>query len=223
MKMRSYPSRDALFAAVADQLAADLRSALARQDQVTFAVAGGTTPGPVFDLLAQMSDLDWARVKVMLTDERWVPADHDRSNAGLVRARLLVGAAAGAAFLPFYGAGEIGAHVAELGQALQQDLPISVMMLGMGGDMHTASLFPGAPGLAAALSPDAPPLCVLRPEDQPDTRVSLSGPVLAGAEHVHLVITGSEKRAALQRAADLPVTDAPIGVVLPKAVVHWAE
>jgi len=102
-------------------------------------------------------------------------------------------------------------------------LPISVLLLGMGSDMHTASLFPGVDGLEAALDPHAPILTVLRPEIVPEARVSLTARVLDGAMSKHLVIFGEEKRAALERAMSLPPEDAPIRTVLSEITIHWAE
>lgn len=222
MKLISYTSHEELIAAVADQVSGALAAALQRQDQATLAVPGGTTPGPVFDLLSTR-DLPWDRVRVMLTDERWVPEDHERSNAGLLRRRLLVGRAQAAQFLPFYAAGEAEAQMAARAAEIDAHLPLTVAVLGMGADMHTASLFPSAPGLAAALADDAPALVALHPADQPDTRVSLSARVLNGAAAKHLVIFGVEKRAALEQAQGLPAENAPIRAVMDDLTVHWAE
>jgi 6-phosphogluconolactonase len=102
-------------------------------------------------------------------------------------------------------------------------LPLSVVLLGMGGDMHTASLFPGADRLAEALAPDAPPVMAMRAPGAPEPRVTLTAPVLDGAMSKHVVITGAEKRAALERAAQLSPMEAPIRAVWSDLTVHWAE
>ena len=93
MSLEAYPDREILAMDVADKLASELRVALDHSDVVALAVAGGTTPGPVFDVLSAV-DLDWSRVRVMPTDERWVAPDSERSNEKLIRERLLVGRAA---------------------------------------------------------------------------------------------------------------------------------
>jgi 6-phosphogluconolactonase len=93
----------------------------------------------------------------------------------------------------------------------------------MGADMHTASLFPGADLLAQALAADAPPVMALRADAAGEPRITLTAPVLKGAFHTHILITGPEKRAAIERAATLPERDAPVRAVLGNATVHWAE
>lgn len=222
MKIQEYPDRDMLAIDLANVLAGEIENCLFQHDHASFAVPGGTSPGPVFDVLCA-ADLDWARVHVMLTDERWVPEDDARSNTRLIRERLLVNRAAAARFVPFYAP---SAHpdevLAEVSAQLVPELPISVLLLGMGPDMHVASLFPGAPELAPALASDAPHLVAQTPPTQPEVRVSLSAPVLDGAMSKHLLITGEEKRAALERAMGLPPEEAPVNAVLSEMIVHWA-
>lgn len=223
MKIVDYPDREMAAIHVADVLAGDLENALFNHDSVSFAVPGGSTPGPIFDALCA-ADLDWSRVVVFPTDERWVPSDDTRSNARLIGERLLTGRAERAQFISLTGdAGDPETAAVQQGAVLAAHLPISVLLLGMGADMHTASLFPGAPGLAEALSDKSPVLAVTRPETQPETRLSLSAPVLDGAMSKHLVIYGANKRAALERALTLPPEEAPVQAVLTQTVVHWAE
>ncbi|MBW4708866.1 6-phosphogluconolactonase [Roseobacter sp. YSTF-M11] len=214
--------RDMAIMNVAHALTSDLRKCLLRHEFASFAVPGGTTPGPVFDAMSSV-EIDWSRVHVMLTDERWVPEDHARSNAGLVKSRLLTGHAANARFISFYRDGMTAQAAApDVSAALAGEMPISVLLLGMGADMHTASLFPRAPGLKEAMARDAPLLCAVSPPDQPEERVSLSAQALDGAMDKHLVIFGDDKRAALERAMTLPALDAPIGAVIKGGTVHWA-
>lgn len=224
MKLLEYPDRDMMMIDLANVLAGEIGAALRGNDAVSIAVPGGTTPGPVFDALCA-ADLDWSRVTVIPTDERWVPEDHDRSNARLIRSRLLTARAAGARFLSLY-TGDDTPEAAEpaLADALAPQLPLSVLLLGMGDDMHTASLFPGADGLADALAPDAPPAKAIRAAGAGEPRITLTLPVLTGALAIHLVITGEDKRQALIRAEGMEDAErAPVGALLSEATVHWAE
>lgn len=223
MNFIDYSDEEQLSIGLADRLAGALKNALLNHERVSFAVPGGTTPGPVFDTLCAAS-LDWDRVDVLPTDERWVPEGDPRSNAGLVRGRLLTGRAAAARYLTFHGAGESPeVAAAALAEQVAPLLPISVLLLGMGPDMHCASLFPGTEGLEAALAPDAPAVVAMHPPTQPEPRLSLSAAALDSALSKHLLITGMAKRDALERAMTLPPEEAPVGAVLSDMNVHWTE
>ncbi|MGR3616502.1 MAG: 6-phosphogluconolactonase [Paracoccaceae bacterium] len=223
MNIIEYADRDMLSIDVANVLAGELEGHLFNHDTATLALAGGTTPGPIFDNLCA-ADLDWSRVKVLPTDERWVPGDNPRSNEKLIRERLLTARAASATYLPLYAPAEQPESVlADLEANIAPDLPLSVLVLGMGEDMHTASLFPGTTDLNAALATNAPILMAMRPETQPETRVTLTARVLDGAIAKHLVIYGAAKREALERALSLPPEDAPIQAVLSETTVYWAD
>ena len=223
MDFVAYPDREMMMIDLANRLASELNSGLMTHDRVTLSVPGGTTPGPVFDVLSGVS-LDWDRVSVVLNDERWVPETSPRSNTRLLRERLLTGKAAAARLVPLYAPTEMPEEALDaLSDGLRPHLPITVLLLGMGADMHTASLFPGADLLAQALAPDAPPVMALRAEAAGEPRITLTAPVLRGALSIHVLITGAEKRAALEAARGLPPEQAPIRAVLGEAVVHWAE
>ena len=222
MILQTYPDRAALMAGLASVMVKELASAL-RNGPATLSVPGGTTPGPVFDALS-VADLDWAQVFVLLNDERWVGEDSPRSNTRLLRERLLQRKAAAATLLPLYApAPKPEDRIEQLAQTIAPHLPISVLLLGMGNDMHTASLFPGADHLIQALSPDAPVLMALRADAAGEPRITLSARVLQAAQHIHILITGPKKRIALDRAQTLPPELAPIRTVLDQATVHWAE
>ena len=222
MRLIDYPDDEMLAMGVANALAEDLTSALDHEARALLCVAGGSTPAPVYDVLCD-ADLDWGRVDVVLSDERWVPEDHARSNAGMIRRRLLTGRAAAATFLPLYIAAETPEPVlAELETNILPRLPIAVALLGMGADKHTASIFPGADRLDEALDDRAPVLVPMRVPGQDDIRVTLSARVLNGTMAKHIVITGQEKRAALDTALGARAQEAPVVALLPDALVHWA-
>jgi 6-phosphogluconolactonase len=223
MKLETYPDREFLMLGLANTIAGQLADFLRREGKATLSVPGGTTPGPIFDTLSGV-DLDWANVAVVLNDERWVPESSDRSNTRLLRERLLRGRAAQARLLPLYAPAEQPEEMLEaLEDGLRPHLPISVLLLGMGADMHTASLFPGADRLEEALSASAPLLLPMRAEAAGEPRITLTAPVLRAAFNIHILITGQEKRDALERAMTLSPMEAPIRAVLDNATVHWAE
>ena len=172
-----YQDREMLAIDLADRLAGEMRAALSHDERVAFAVPGGTSPGPVFDVLCGV-ELDWSRVDVLLTDERWVPEGHPRSNTGLLRQRLLVNRAASARLLPLYSdAPDPDGALDALAEPISRELPLAVVLLGMGADMHTASIFPGADRLDEALSPKAPILVPMRAPgaSEPRSHVECAG------------------------------------------------
>ncbi len=223
MNFVSYPDREALMIGLANAIAGELSECLHREGRASFCVPGGTTPGPVFDILSGVG-LNWAQVSVFLNDERWVDEASPRSNTRLLRERLLRDAAAAAKMIPLYAPADTPEDVLDaLATGIAPHLPITVLLLGMGADMHTASLFPGADKLTEALSSHAPVLMALRADAAGEPRITLTAPVLAGAMHIHILITGAEKRTAIEAAAHLPPLQAPVRVVLDNATVHWAE
>ncbi len=223
MDFKEYPDREMLALSVADRIASQLAQHLRGNDRATLCVPGGTSPAPVFETLSG-TDLDWSRVTVVLGDERWVDGDHKRSNSRLLRRHLLKDKAAAADYIDLY-AGDASPDLATEGLAarLAPQLPLTVVLLGMGNDMHTASLFPGADHLEAAMAPDAAPVMAIRAEGAEEPRITLTRPVLADALNIHVLIMGPEKREALDRAQKSDPMDAPIRAFLDQATVHWAE
>ena len=222
MKLTEHPDREALTLAVAQDIAESLGMALKTRERAVLCLPGGSTPVPVYKALAA-APLDWGRVVVLPGDERWVAPDHNRSNARLIR-RNLIDEGAAAELVPLYTEGlDPDAGAVAAAERVAPLLPLSVLLLGMGEDMHTASLFPGAEGLGAALEPSAPPVLAITAPAAPEPRVTLTLPALTSATDALLMITGPEKRAALERAASLPVEEAPIRAFLKGLRVHYAE
>ncbi|OUD10896.1 6-phosphogluconolactonase [Marivivens niveibacter] len=222
MELIEYADAEMMMIDLANVIAGELRESLQSDEFATLAVPGGTTPGPIFDQLCAV-DLDWARVNVMLTDERWVPEDSDRSNTRLLKQRLLVDRAAAANYLPLYADGGTAEEkLPELSANIAPKLPISVCLLGMGADMHTASIFPGADRLNDALH-GTDILYPMRAPGAPEPRITLSAHVLRHAIRRHIVIKGADKREALEKARHLSADEAPVASILSGATVHWAE
>lgn len=198
-----------------------LEEGLETQGEAVLAVAGGRTPGPVFDRLAE-TPLDWAQVAVTLVDDRWVGEDHPDSNAGLVKRRLLTGKAAGATFVPLKrGRATPDEDAAEAARALDGlSPPIEAVLLGMGDDGHFASLFPGNLALEAGLRGDSTVLAAPAGTDlpPPQPRLTLSLSPIANARRVVLALSGQSKLDTLVRArAGDDANELPIRAVLAQA------
>ncbi|WP_166255557.1 6-phosphogluconolactonase [Marinobacter salicampi] len=187
---------------LAEFVARELSRAIDRDGRASLAVPGGSTPVQFFRALRTQA-LDWARVEITLTDERWVPQSSEDSNARLVNANLLQDRAAAATFYPLKleGASALeGQSAAE--RALDQlKWPLDVVILGMGSDGHTASLFPDAPELSRALDPgNSARSIAMTPPSQSTERLSLTRSALIQARSAVLLIHGTDKLATLEEA-----------------------
>ena len=215
-------------AVLADQLAAavavQLTDAIQQQGTATLVVSGGRSPVAFFHSLIKQP-VDWSRVVVSLADERWVPVEHADSNAGLLKKHLLQGPAAKARFVGLY---NVAANLEEAAQQADRQLaelpPIDVLILGMGDDGHTASLFPASPNLASALDLNNQRRCwpMLAPT-VPHQRLTMSRALLASAKHKVLSISGQSKLTTLNTAlAGDDVAELPIRAFLqPTLEIYW--
>jgi 6-phosphogluconolactonase len=214
----------------AERIAELLTAAAAARGVATMALAGGSTPRQAYRLLsAQPHDraIPWERVRLFLGDERCVPADHPESNQRMVGESLLARLPHPPAFHPMVCSDRSGeAAAARYRDCLAREVPESVsgiprfdlILLGMGDDAHTASLFPGTPILDET-RPVAP---VFVPEKN-SWRMSLTLPVLNAARHVLFLVTGSNKAPALAAVfAGGPDRDRPASLVRPESgTVEW--
>lgn len=218
---------------LADRFASDvadfLSVAISQRGHALLAVSGGTTPAAFFRALSN-HDLPWAEVTVVPVDERFVPTTSERSNEKLIRENLLVNKAAVARFTPLYHDVPDVREAAMLADRAVTDLPLplDVVVLGMGGDGHTASFFPDSPELGDAIDPAASHhvLAVTAPSaDEP--RLTLTLPVILSAGLIALHIEGSEKRSLFETVLAQPhPREKPIGAVLLHAAkpldIYWA-
>ncbi|MBB3103930.1 6-phosphogluconolactonase [Azomonas macrocytogenes] len=209
---------------LADDVAGTLSAAIEASGVASLLVSGGRSPIAFFEALSSRP-LDWSHVQIGLVDERRVPVDQADSNEALVRQYLLRNQAAAATFVGLYREAPTHEEAARLsGQSINElRRPIDVVVLGMGEDGHTASLFPGNPGLAAALDSQCLDSCVpMRAPVAPYERISLSYPVLASARRRYLAIQGSAKLETLRQALRSDPLQMPIRAFLDQPLeIYW--
>lgn len=194
-RVRRFADRDAFVGAAAADVVELMAEAIAARGACRIALGGGSTPKPVYERIARAGlaeRIDWARVHIYFGDERCVPPDHEASNYRMAQEALVGRLDPERAPRVHRIAGEqppaeaARAYAAKLG-----DTPLDICLLGMGGDGHTASLFPGRPEAAersarvvAARSPVAP-----------FERVSLTLRAINEARAVRFWVTGEDKAA----------------------------
>jgi len=214
---RVFPAREALFAALSQRVVSALQTAIELRGAATLVVSGGSTPVPLFKLLAA-APLDWPRLTITLAHERWVATADPASNEKLVRDLLLVGPAGAAGFVglkthhatPEEAESTCHAALAALAR------PFDTVLLGFGDDGHFASLFPGAPALQRGLDPDTASVCIaMQAPGAAQPRMSLTLAALSDSRELLLLSTGARKREVLQRALQPgPVADLPLRALL---------
>ena len=215
--LRDFPDQESLLSTVAEEVAGRLSTAIEERGAASLVVSGGRTPEALFQRLSR-AQIPWSKVTVTLADERWVPESDPDSNAALVKRALLQGRAAEARFLPLYG----GEATPETGQAACEqrleeiERPFDLVLLGMGEDGHTASLFPGAANLHAAMDLEGETLCMpIRAPGAAQPRMTLTLPALLNSRNRLLLITGEGKRQALASAsAEGPAEEMPVRAFL---------
>lgn len=225
-----YDDADELAGALAGDIQFVIESAIDARGSAVIALAGGKTPFPAYQKLAE-AKLDWKRVTIVPTDERIVPLGDDLSNVTAL-GRIFI--PKGARVIPIVPKATDDYKAAgRSADALMQDLhwPLDLVMLGVGGDGHTASIFPGpdydealnGPKERRALGVMPDPL----PSEAPVARVSLSRGSIATAKALMIAVTGDAKRKVIEEAiSEGPGSPYPIGRVLADVElpvdIHWA-
>ena len=207
----TFPDTAALAEAAAAAIAAALAEGLARGGRASMVATGGSSPVGAYRRLSR-SPIDWPRVEITLSDERWTPPDGPDSNERMVREHLLTGPASAARFEALWSNAPTPEAAAERADPLIAAMaPFDTVLLGMGEDGHFASLFPGSPMLAQGLDADGPRSCIAVPAAAPappQPRISLTLRALLQARSIVLLISGDTKRRTVEAAldgADLPV------------------
>ena len=227
MRETIYSSQQELNEQFAARIAQLLQNSIMRHGRASLLVSGGRTPVGLFEILSQ-SDVDWSNVDVSLADERWVSADDEASNEKLVRTHLLKNNAAAAHFVSLTttaaDANDAIAEVTERVNAMAR--PFDVLILGMGEDGHTASLFPCSEQIKAGLDMHSgQTLIAVQPTTAPHQRISLTLPALLNSRNIFLHLTGDKKKAVLDQALSADDSlEMPIRAVLQNADVEliWA-
>jgi 6-phosphogluconolactonase len=210
-----FETREEASRAAAERIAAALTRRMDGNGAASLVVSGGTTPAATFAELAAMP-LEWSRVHVVLSDERWVPTDHEDSNEKLVRDILLKDRAADATLLPIYSE---DVQPDERCEQLQDELkrvpfPFACSLLGMGEDGHFASLFPDAENLDKGLITDWQQLVMpVHTAASPHPRISLTLAALSRSDEIVLLIFGDAKREVIE-AAKIPGSELPVSALL---------
>lgn len=208
----AFDEQETYLAELTDHITARLRHTVQDQGYAGFAVSGGKSPIPLFQRLSQ-ADIPWEKIHITLVDERFVsPADPD-SNEYLVRQHLLANRASKAQFT---GLVSHPANIAKcVQQANSQNHDIAIVLLGMGDDGHTASLFPGAPQLAQALDTSRPERYVqINPPAAPYERISMTLAAILKAQHLVLAIAGQHKHDIYQQASRQATPTLPVSYLI---------
>lgn len=223
-KWRCFASTDELDRALARHIAARLRGDIQAHGRAGLAVSGGSTPTGMFGQLSRCQ-LDWAKVWLTLVDERRVATDSADSNELLVRRKLLQNHATAAHFVSMATAcdGSPGSLAELERQIAALPKPLTVVVLGMGSDGHTASWFPGADNLGALLNPDGEAeVAITNPVTAPHSRITLTLPAVLNSREIVVHITGEDKKALLERAGGNYPVSAIITQDLTPATIWWA-
>lgn len=217
-RLNEFADATAMRAVVLAFIVERLAGAIAARGKALLLVSGGSTPLPLYEALSE-ADIDWSKATIALVDERWVPLDDAASNERAVRETLYRNRAASARFI---GLKTDHARAADAVETTEERLlaapwPADIAVLGMGADGHTASWFPNAHGLHAAIDPDTARHCAAVSAHQtPVTgvhveRMTLTAPAILQAGAQLLLMTGEEKKLAFARArASGPVEDMPV-------------
>jgi len=216
MNITKFKNTEAMTGYLAGDIVEKLKNAIATKGQAVLLVSGGRSPIALFEQLSQ-TDIEWDKVIISLVDDRWVGPTHESSNENLVNQHLLVNKAAAARFIGLVADGESVFDNIELSIAKISDIKeIDVMILGMGEDGHTASIFPCCGQLTDAMSKDNQQrLIATQPTTAPFERVSFTLNEILAAKQVYLPLNGENKVRVFEQAQQLEdLAKMPISAVI---------
>lgn len=198
----SFKSKEELVNDLALYIISLLEDSIEELGKASLLVSGGNTPKPLFEKLSHM-DIPWDKVTVSLVDDRWLPSNHKDSNEALVKENLLQNNASEAKFVGMYLEGKSAFESDDDCSIIYEEevFPFDVIILGMGGDSHTASLFPENEKLDLAYDLNNENLCIsIKPETAPYDRMSLTLGAILGAKNIILHIEGDDKLKVYEEA-----------------------
>lgn len=215
--LNKYENSQLLIEDLTSHIVNALKQAIEKKGHASIAVSGGKTPIPLFTLLSQQN-LEWNRVFITLVDDRWVDDTDDASNEKLVITYLLQNKAKLANFIGLKNSYDNPFDGAELTDEIldKVPMPLDVVILGMGEDGHTASLFPGAANLQAGLDMKSGRKVVgMTPLTAPLDRITLTLPTILNSTNIYLHLVGQSKMAVLEQAENGDdVNEMPIRAIL---------
>ncbi len=227
MELFKFEDREAASIAAAEALVGAMSRRLDLQARASMIITGGSSPARCYQEMSG-APIDWHRVDLVLSDERWVPADHDDSNEKQARETLLVDAAEMANLVGVYRDDEdLESRADSLDAELKLlPIPFACSLLGMGSDGHFASLFPDAGNLEEGLDKQRAHFCLaVDTAASPHRRLSLSLSAIARSDMILLLIFGDDKLDVINEAID-GSGDYPVASLLrqKQAPVHvyWA-
>lgn len=229
-QVNDFNTRNELDEALATTVANALSKAIAEKGKASLAVSGGSTPKGFFKALSQL-DLAWDKVTITLADERWVDFESDASNTRLVHENLLQNNAKAATFFHIKKGEQLSeSTLTELNIAAKESvLPLDVLILGMGEDGHTASLFPCSDQIEQGLSlNNTDALMKVVPKTAPNDRITFTFSHLIQSKNIILHVCGESKKTVLAQAnAGADFFEMPIRAFLQDqkvtTQVYWAE
>ena len=234
ISLNRFDSRDQMFKSLAVDCETRLKNTLIKNDKASFIVPGGTTPAPVFLELSK-SDLEWEKITIAQSDERWLDSDHPQSNQRLTENTFLINNAAQAGYVAMKNSSVTASKaLAQCNQDYHIISPFTVTMLGMGLDGHIASLFPNSNHIEEGLSLDNKDLCIdidatgCPVAGEYTERMSLTLNAILASEQIILLITGDEKLKLVEHWLDKqPERSCPISFLLNQTktplAIYWAE
>ncbi|WP_171012987.1 6-phosphogluconolactonase [Arcobacter arenosus] len=215
--LKKFKNKEELLEELSSDIVELLQDEIEEKGKASLLVSGGSTPKPLFQKLSNI-DIPWEKVIISLVDDRWLEPTHKDSNELLVKENLMQNFASKAKFVGMFIEGKTAYESDEDCSLTYEDnvFPFDVIILGMGGDSHTASLFPENEKLKEAYDLKNENLCIsIKPDTAPYDRMSLTLGAILSAKNIILHIEGEEKLKVYEEALNSKdIFKTPISAVL---------